>query len=125
VKLDAILTGQESDLRSEIEARAAARGVAVESVDSLDEAAIERAACVILAEPGDVLPADAPVVLAAGRILLLPQLSRSFGLENGLDHLEFADADEAITLVESYRRAPDSFARVSVWARVKARALSS
>jgi hypothetical protein len=118
-----VVSGADATLRGEIESTAAARGVAVEAVDSLDQAAIERAACVILAEPGEVLPDRAFAVLAAGRILLLPRLSRSFGLEDGLDHLEFADADEAVTLVESYRRSPEAFSRVSVWARVKASAL--
>jgi hypothetical protein len=120
-----VLAGGDPAVRGEIESRAAARGVAIDAVDSLDDAAIQRATCVILADPAGPPSFQAFDVLAAGRILLLPRSSGSFGLEDGLDHLEFADADEAITLVESYRRAPEAFARVSVWARVKARALRS
>jgi hypothetical protein len=116
-----LLTGSDEPLRREIEDRAAARGVAIEPADSLDHAAIQRAACVILADPGGLPTIEAVDVLAAGRVLLLPRFSGSFGLEDGLDHLEFADADEAITLVESYRRMPEAFERVRVWARLKAR----
>ena len=120
-----VITGRDGDLRGEIEARAAARGMAIEAIDSFDHAVIERAACVILTQGDEPLPESVWQLLAAGRILLLPRLSRSFGLEDGLDHLEFADADDAITLVESYRRVPEAFTRVSVWARLKARALRS
>jgi hypothetical protein len=119
-----LLAGGDEALRHEIEERAAARGIALEPVDSLDGAAIERAGCVILAEPGGPT-ASAFDVLGAGRVLLLPRFTGCFGLEEGLDHLQFADADGAITLVESYRRVPEAFARIGIWARAKARALRS
>ena len=110
-------------MRADIEKRAAARNVFLEVVDRLDGAAIERAACIILADSDDRLPVDAPAVLAAGRILLVPRLIRTFGLQDGLDHLEFSDADDAITLVQAYQRFPEAFVRVSVWARIAARSL--
>jgi len=119
-----LLAGGDEPLRREIEERAAARGVALDPVDSLDDAAIDGAACVILAEPGGPT-ALAFDVLAAGRVLVLPRFTGSVGLEEGLDHLQFADADGAVTIVESYRRAPEAFARIGIWARIKARALRS
>jgi hypothetical protein len=67
-----------------------------------------------------VLPARAFSVLAARRLLIVPRASTSFGLEDGLDHLEFDDPEEAVTLVEAYRQTPDGFARIMAWGRLKA-----
>jgi hypothetical protein len=90
-------------------------------VDRLDADRLAAAACVILAEaPGSALPARAFAVLAAGRLLIVPRIQTSFGLEDGLDHLEFADPDEAVTLVKAYRGSPDDFSRVAAWGRLKA-----
>jgi hypothetical protein len=66
------------------------------------------------------LPARAFAVLAAARLLVVPRLERSFGLEDGLDHLEFADPDEAVALLEAHARDPAAFARVTAWGRRKA-----
>ena len=70
--------------------------------------------------PGGALPARAFAVLAAGRLLLTPRLDTTFGLEDGLDHLEFADPDDAVTLIEAYRRVPEAFTRITAWGRLKA-----
>jgi hypothetical protein len=103
--------------------RGAARGVPVELVERLDAGRLSEVACVVLADsPGGALPAQAFAVLAARRLLIVPRLQTTFGLEDGLDHVEFADPDEAVTLVEAYRRAPEAFARVTAWGRVKAEA---
>ena len=118
----AVVTGRDTDARSLIAQRAAARGVAIDELDTLDAEQLAEAACVILAEPGSVLPARSFPVLAARRLLIVPRPSASFGLEDGLDHLEFVDPEEAVTLVEAYRRRPDVFARVTAWGRRKAEA---
>ena len=116
-----ILTGADAGVRDAVAERAAARGVALDQVDVLDAEALGAASCVILAEaPGGALPARSLAVLAARRLLIVPRLSTSLGLEDGLDHLEFADPDEAVTYVEAYRGAPDAFARITAWGRVKA-----
>jgi hypothetical protein len=116
-----IVTGAEKELRKAVAERAAARGVPIEQVERLDAESLAAAACVILAEsPGSAFPARGCAVLAARRLLIVPRVQTSFGFEDGLDHLEFADPDEAITLVEAYRRAPDAFARVTAWGRRKA-----
>jgi hypothetical protein len=116
-----LLAGDACELREQIEQRAAARCVPMESVDLLDDAAIRRAGCVILVGDASTLHARALAVLAAGCLLLVPRLDPDFGLQDGLDHLEFVVADEAITLVESYLRAPAAFTRVRTWARIAAR----
>jgi hypothetical protein len=116
-----LLAGADAELREDIAERAAARGVAVEQVERIDADRLEAAACVILAEsPGGALPARAFSVLAAARLLIVPRLSTSFGLEDGLDHLEFAEPYQAVTFVQGYRRTPEAFARVTAWGRVKA-----
>jgi hypothetical protein len=61
-------------------------------------------------------------VLAAGRLLMVPRLETAFGVQDGLDHLEFADPDQAVTFVEAYRNSPEAFGRVTVWGRIAAEA---
>jgi hypothetical protein len=116
----AIVAGADDSARELIVDRAAARGVAIEQVETLHADQLADAACVILAEPENAFPARAFAVLAAGRLLILPRVEASFGLEDGLDHLQFIDPEEAVTLVEAYRRRPDAFARITAWGRVKA-----
>ena len=117
----ALLVGAEAGLREAVAERAAARGVALTRAERLDAAALAAASCVILAEsPGGALPARAFAVLAAGRLLIVPRLDTTFGLEDGLDHLEFADPDEAVTAVEAFAADPDAFGRIRVWGRLKA-----
>jgi hypothetical protein len=120
--LTVLLAGPPGPMRASIAERAAARGVPLEPVARLDLAGLSRSAAVVLADaPGGALPARAPAVLAAGRLLIVPRLGTAFGLQDGLDHLEFSDVDEAVTLVEAFRTAPDAFARMTLWGRVAAR----
>jgi hypothetical protein len=116
-----LVTGAESDLRETIVAGASARGVPVATVEHLDAERLSTATAVVVAEsPQGALPARAFAVLAARRLLLVPRLDRTFGLEDGLDHLEFAGPDEAVTLLDAYVRSPTAFARVLAWGRLKA-----
>jgi hypothetical protein len=115
----AIVAGADESVRGLIVERAAARGVAIHEVHELDARLLADSACVILAEPDGVLPARSFAVLAARRLLIVPRPPASFGLEDGLDHLEFDDPEEAVTLVEAYRRSPEAFARVTAWGRAK------
>ena len=118
-----VVTGADGELREAVLERAAARGVAVDEVERLDATTLAEAACVVLAERCQgAAPARAFPVLAAGRLLIVPRLERTFGLEDGLDHVQFADPDGAVTLVEAYRRTRPSFARITAWGRLKAEA---
>ena len=66
-------------------------GVALRQAERLDAASLAGAGCIVMAEgSGGALPARAFAVLAAGRLLITPRLETTFGLEDGLDHLEFA-----------------------------------
>jgi hypothetical protein len=119
----ALVCGAETALREAIVERALSRGVEIQTVERIDHDALARCACVILAEsPGGALPARAPAVLAAGRLLMVPRLETAFGVQDGLDHLEFADPDQAVTFVEAYRNSPEAFGRVTVWGRIAAEA---
>jgi hypothetical protein len=118
----ALLVGADGAAREAILERAAARGVVLELAERLDAPALARCACVVFAaSPGAALPARAPAVLAARRLLIVPRLETTFGLQDGLDHLQFADPDMAVTFVEAYRRGPAAFARMLVLGAVAAR----
>jgi hypothetical protein len=117
----ALLVGGERGLRDAVAARAAERGVALRQADRLDAAALAGVGCVVMAEsPGGALPARGFAVLAAGRLLITPRLETTFGLEDGLDHLEFASPDEALDAVRAFGAAPATFGRVLSWGRLKA-----
>jgi hypothetical protein len=117
----ALLVGSPSGQRDALAERAAARGVPLTPVERLDVAALAGAGCVVFADsPGRALPSRAFAILAARRLLLVPRLSTTFGLEDGLDHLEFADPDEAVTAVEAFAGDPEAFTRVMAWGRLKA-----
>jgi hypothetical protein len=116
-----LVAGDAHGLAAAVADRAGARGLDVQSVERLDAAQLAAAACVVLGEGAEgALPARAFAVLAARRLLVVPRLERSFGLEDGLDHLEFADPDEAVALLEAHARNPAAFARVTAWGRRKA-----
>jgi hypothetical protein len=117
----ALLVGGERGLRDAVAARAAERGVALRQAERLDAAALGGVGCVVMAEsPGGALPARGFAVLAAGRLLITPRLETTFGLEDGLDHLEFASPDEALDAVRAFGAAPATFGRVLSWGRLKA-----
>jgi hypothetical protein len=113
--------GAEAGLRDAVAERATAREVLLTVAEHLDPAGLAAANCVILAEsPGGALPSRAFAVLAAGRLLIVPRLETAFGLEDGLDHIEFADPDEAVTVAEAYGQNPETFGRVITWGKLKA-----
>jgi hypothetical protein len=118
-----LVVATDAEAREALAERAEARGAAIEQVEQLDAGRLAEVACVIVADaPGRALPARAFAVLAARRLLILPRLETAFGLEDGLDHVEFASLDEAVTVVDAYRRAPEAFARITAWGRLKAEA---
>lgn len=117
----ALLVGSEAGLGDAVAERAAARGVSMRHAEWLDAATLASAGCVVLAEsPGGALPSRAFAVLAAGRLLIAPRLRTTFGLEDTLDHLEFADPDEAVTAAQAFAADPETFGRVVAWGRLKA-----
>jgi hypothetical protein len=65
-------------------------------------------------------PAQAPLHLAAGHLLLSQRLQPSYGLEPGIDLLEFDSVDRLQTLLIQLRRRPDAYERVRIRGRLKA-----
>jgi hypothetical protein len=72
--------------------------------------------------PGDGpgFPAQAPLHLAAGHLLLSQTLQPAYGLEPGIDLLEFDSVDRLQTLLIQLRRRPDAYERVRIRGRLKA-----
>ena len=58
-------------------------------------------------------------MLAAGRLVLTPRLETTFGLEDGLDHLEFADPTRRLRR-EAFGADPRRSGAFSSWGRLKA-----
>jgi len=115
------VTGADTGLRDAVASRAGARGLDAEIVERLDADVLARVGVVVIAErPGAALPARAFAALAARRLLLVPRLDRTFGLEDGLDHLQFAGPDEALLLLAAHARNASAFDRVLAWGRLKA-----
>jgi hypothetical protein len=71
-------------------------------------------------EDGPGFPAQAPLHLAAGHLLLSQRLQPTYGLEPGIDLLEFDSVDRLQTLLIQLRRRPDAYERVRIRGRLKA-----
>jgi hypothetical protein len=76
----------------------------------------------LTAEPGHGFPAQAPMHLAAGHLLLTERLNPSCGLEPGIDFLELDSRDSLVTVLMQLRLHPDAYERVRVRGRLKAEA---
>jgi len=55
------------------------------------------------------MPAEAPAVLAARRILIAPRCEVTFGLLPGTDHLAFGTADDVVQYADAALTFPESF----------------
>ena len=115
------VTGADIGLRDAVAGGAEARGLDAEVVERLDAGVLARVGVVVIAESaGAALPARAFAALAARRLLLVPRVDRTFGLEDGLDHLQFSGPDEALALLAAHARNRSAFDRVLTWGRLKA-----
>ena len=112
--------------------RLAQRGVEAFSEDSLTRTALEAADVVIVSgtvdqlplEPGDPEPLHhlAPAVLAAGRVLIAPRASRTYGFLPGIDHIEYVADDEAAQCADAVVSHPAAFELMRVMGGLHARA---
>jgi hypothetical protein len=96
------------------------RGLDAESAAELSLAGLEAAGAVVLPAAGEALPALAPAVLAAGRLLLTRPARPDFGFVAGIHRLEFTGADEAADHLESARRLPHAYRAMAAWGRAAA-----
>jgi hypothetical protein len=67
------------------------------------------------------MPAVAPAVLAARRLLIASRCATTFGLLPGSDHLAFATADDVLQYAEMLLAFPHSFAPLAALGSVAAR----
>jgi hypothetical protein len=72
------------------------------------------------AEPGGGFPAQAPLHLAAGQLLLSERLSPPCGLEPGIDFLQIDSREGLMALLHQLSLRPDAYERVRVRGRLKA-----
>lgn len=117
----------------EVAEKLAARGLPAAREPHLTAAGLARASVVILLGPADAatdeeplraaaMPAEAPAVLAARRVLIAPRCDTSFGLLPGTDHLAFSTGDDAVQYADAVLSFPESFAPFRVLGAVAAEA---
>lgn len=119
-----VVAGGEAGSRAVLVAAIGARGISVREEPKLGADAIEDAFAVALLPTetaASALPLEAMAVLAARRLLLVPQTKVAFGLMAGIDHLQFSLAPEAADLIESARNHPRAYAPLRTWGALAAR----
>jgi hypothetical protein len=106
----ALVAGGDAAVRGAIAAKLEARGLAVTASEALTADDLAAASAVVLVgEGGDAVPAEAPAVLAARRVLIAPRRPVGFGLLAGTDHLAFGTEDDAVQCADAVTSFPDSF----------------
>ncbi len=93
------------------------RDAPVRAAARLTVAELQRAAVVVLA---DSLAAGAFAVLAAGRLLIAPRATPTFGLLAGVDHLAYDSDREAAAYADAAATFPDAFEPVAAMAALTA-----
>lgn len=66
------------------------------------------------------MPADAPAVLAARRVLVAPRCATTFGLLPGTDHLAFSTHDDVVHYADAVLSFPGSFEPFRALGRIAA-----
>ena len=116
----ALIAGGDEERRAYAADRLAERGLPVRAAELLSVE--DLAAATVVALLGDAgaatpeapwtagaMPAEAPAVLAARRVLIAPRCAATFGLLPGTDHLAFATGDEVIQYADAVLTYGDSF----------------
>lgn len=106
-----LVAGGDGERRAAIVAKLEARALPAAAVDLLDLDALAAASAVaLLGDDGDeAVPAEAPAVLAARRILIVPRRTVTFGLLAGTDHLAFGTEDDVVQYADAALTFPRSF----------------
>jgi hypothetical protein len=107
-------------LRTRVAALLGERDLPVEAVGRLTAAACRGASVVVATGDGDAMPAEAPAVLAAGRVLVTGRVTHAFGFRGGIDHCIGTSAEDLADLAESALRHWDAFHGMRVHGRVAA-----
>lgn len=113
-----VVAGGPGERRTELVAALGSGGVEVREADEITVSELRDATAVVLcaAGPGP-LPARAPAVMAAGRLLITDRCTTTFGLLPGVDHLAARSVGEVIAQVHSVLRHPEAYALMRVLGR--------
>ena len=121
----ALVVGADDGRRSLVTDKLDALGLPALGAPQLTVADLRRASVVALLGEADAatpqapwtaraLPAEAPAVLATGRLLVAPRCAINFGLLPGGDHLAFGKHEDVVAYLDSAIRFPDAFDLVTV-----------
>jgi len=116
----AVVAGGDAERRAHVVDKLEARGLPVRGAELLTREDLAAATVVALLGAADsatpeapwaatAMPAEAPAVLAARRVLLAPRCAATFGLLAGTDHLAFATGDDVVQYADSVLTFPDAF----------------
>jgi hypothetical protein len=116
----ALVVGDDAERRTEVVGKLEALGRPVAGAAALTVEDLARASVVaLLGDAGagtdgapwraTTVPAEAPAVLAARRLLIAPRADTTFGLLPGTDHLAFATVEEVVQYADAALTFPASF----------------
>ena len=117
-----LVVSRDADRRGALVGKVQKHGLPAAGAESLTREGLAGTAIVaFLTEPGDsTMPASAPAVLAARRLLIAPPTRLSFGLLAGTDHLSAPGDDHVLAYALMALVSPRSFDAVTVLGRVTA-----
>jgi hypothetical protein len=126
-----LVAGGEDAIRERVAEKLAQRPLPARAEPELTAAGLAEATVVILLGPAGAatdeeplraaaLPAEAPAVLAARRVLIAPRAAVTFGLLPGTDHLAFSNEDDAVQYADAACSFPESFEAFRVLGAVAA-----
>lgn len=119
-----VVAGGDATRRGELAYALGTRELPAIEAERLDRQALESAAAVLLLPaPGaeGALPAEAPAVLAARRLLVTPVAELTFGFLPGIDHLQFTLFWEAVEQLAAARSDPAALEPMRTWGALAAR----
>ena len=112
-----LVVGDDRGIASELDGRS----LEVLSAPRLDRAQLQMAGVVVVAQDaGAPLPAVAPAVLAAGRVLVTTRCEPVYGLRPGIDHLSGDGPEEIADLATSAALHWEAFGSMRTYARIAA-----
>jgi hypothetical protein len=110
-----LVAGRDAERRAAVLDKLGSRGLPCAGAELLDAAGLASASAVALLDAaGGALPAEAPAVLAARRVLIAPRCEVGFGLLAGTDHLAFTTEDDVVQYADAVLSFPRSFEQVAV-----------
>ena len=121
-----LVAGGDEERRAHVVEKLAARGLPARAAPVLTAEELAAASLVALLGDADAatpeapwaataMPAEAPAVLAARRVLIAPRCATTFGLLPGTDHLAFGTGDDVVQYADAVLTFPESFAPLATF----------